>query len=328
MADASGRLDEETIVLVAGADDRFALGLTVALSSALKHLDSSRRAHVFVLDGGISPAGLERCRGCLLAVRPDVEITVVENDPERFAAFNFHLYSRAAYLRLLIPEVVPARYARALYLDSDLVVQGDIAELWALPDEGKPFWAAFDEGVRGTDYVKETLFFADVPAGTPYFNSGVLLIDLPRWREQRISETAVAVLAEHSGHCINVDQDALNVVAIDKWSVLPPAWNTQVVGREAWRHPSGQSPRIIHFINHKPWLRNVDCLYQREFNVALRASGWFSPVAYQAHVWDRRTRLFLSKTRERARNASALQPILEVRRRWRRARRARLESNG
>lgn len=326
MLDVREPIDGETIVLVAGADDRFALGLTVALSSALTHLEPARRAHVFVLDGGISASGIERCRRSLLRIRPDVEITVIENDPERFADFNFHWYSRAAFLRLMIPEIVPARYRRALYLDSDLIVRGDVADLWALPDEGKPFWAAFDEGVRGTDYVIETLSFADVPAGTPYFNSGVMLIDLPRWREERISEDAVAVLAEHSGHCINVDQDALNVVAIDRWSALPPVWNTQVVGNEHWTPLSGREPRIIHFINHKPWMRDAECLYQREFDAALRASGWFSLGGYAAHVGERHTRRFLSNGRERIRRTSALQPILEARRRWRRARRARLEN--
>jgi hypothetical protein len=50
---AAGTPDDETIVIVAGADDRFAIGLTVAPSSALRHLDQSRRTQLYILDGGL-----------------------------------------------------------------------------------------------------------------------------------------------------------------------------------------------------------------------------------------------------------------------------------
>ena len=51
---------DQSIVIVAGADDKFALGLTVALFSAVRHLDPRRNAHVFVLDGGLSARSYER----------------------------------------------------------------------------------------------------------------------------------------------------------------------------------------------------------------------------------------------------------------------------
>ena len=284
-SDLGREVSDQTVVIVAGADDKFALGLTVALFSAVRHLDPHRDAHVFVLDGGLSSGSRDRCRAALASLRPDIEVTVVDEDPDRFANYNIHWYSRAAFLRLLIPEVVPERYRRVLYLDSDLVVSDDVSKLWRLPDEGKAFWAAYDEGVRGTNYVGETLNFAGVPADKPYFNSGVMLIDLPRWKAARLSEQAQAVLNEHSDRCINVDQDALNIVGVGNWSVLPPRWNFQVAGSQSWSAPPapGETIGITHFINEKPWNLDTRCLRQGTFDEALRASGWYTTLQFRRH---------------------------------------------
>jgi lipopolysaccharide biosynthesis glycosyltransferase len=289
--------DEDPVVLVAGADERFALGLTVTLSSALRHLDHSRRAHVFVLDGGLTPGSRERCRASLARAHPKAETIFISELSNRFSGLHVHSYSRAAFLRLLIPEIVPDGFDRVLYLDSDLVVRGDVSLLWAFPAEGKAFWAAFDDGVRDTNFVRDRLGFAGVPEDAPYFNSGVLLIDLPRWRAARISERAEEFLAQHSKLCLEVDQDALNVVAVGNWSVLPPNWNFQVVGMKAWSvlpPGSDDTVNIVHFINKKPWSLGQRCLWQSAFDKALRESGWFSRRACWQYFLNRRIRSILA----------------------------------
>ena len=320
-SDPRREASDQTVVIVAGADDKFALGLSVALFSAVRHLDPHRDAHVFVLDGGLSPSNRDRCRAALASLRPDIQVTVVDDDPERFANYNIHSVSRAAFLRLLIPEIVPERYRRVLYLDSDLVVSDDVSKLWRLPDEGKAFWAAHDEGVRGTDYVQQTLNFADVPADAPYFNSGVMLIDLPRWKAARVSERAQAILGEHSDRCINVDQDALNIVSVGNWSVLPPRWNFQVAGSQSWSAPPapGETIGITHFINEKPWNPDTRCLRQATFDEALRASGWYTTQQF----WRHRLRKQSTALKFWLRTSPALNLLRRVRRRIaREARRA------
>lgn len=277
--------DGETIVIVAGANDRFAIGLTVALSSALRHLDPARRAHLFVIDGGLTEESRTRCRAALARARADAEVTFVDGDMGRFSGYQNHGYTRAAYLRLLIPELVPDRYRRVLYLDSDVVVGDDIGRLWDLPDDGKAFRAALDEGVRAGNYTP-TFDFTDFPRGTPYFNSGVLLIDLPRWKAAQLSEAAQDVLAKHSAQCLTADQDALNVVARGHWSVLPPSWNTQVSGMRLWS-PAPKDPDapvgVTHFLDGKPWQRETQSLRQQTFDAALLESGWFAPAAYRRY---------------------------------------------
>jgi lipopolysaccharide biosynthesis glycosyltransferase len=78
-----------------------------------------------------------------------------------------------------------------------------------------------------------------------------MLIDLPRWKAARLSEQAQAVLDEHSDRCINVDQDALNIVGVGNWSVLPPRWNFQVAGSRSWSVPPAPGETIRHHAFHQ-----------------------------------------------------------------------------
>jgi lipopolysaccharide biosynthesis glycosyltransferase len=112
-----------------------------------------------------------------------------------------------------------------------------------------------------------------------------MLIDLPRWKAARVSERAQAVLDEHNDRCVNVDQDALNIVGIGNWSVLPPRWNHQVVGRTVWspQPAAGETVAITHFINEKPWNPETLCVGQATFDAALRESGWMAPQDYRRH---------------------------------------------
>ena len=307
--------DQATIVLVAGANDAFALGLTVALCSALRHLDATRSAEVFVLDGGLSPASRDRCRRCLARTRPDAAVTFCSTDSDRFDGFNDHGYTPAAYLRLLIPELVPDRHRRALYLDSDVVVEGDVARLWALPDEGKAFRAALDDGIRGTSFVRDHLGFGGLAADAPYFNSGVMLIDLRRWKAARISERTLQVLAEHSDRCVHADQDALNIAAAGNWSVLSSAWNRQFSGMNAWPQTDGAPNApigIIHFVDGKPWQPGTACLLQRNFNAALRDSGWLSTGAYLGFLARRKARAARSAGSDWLRRRPALARVWDA----------------
>ncbi len=96
-----------SVVLAVGADDKFALPMTVALASALRHLDPTSHVTIYVLDGGIAPQNLARMRRCLHGLHPLAEINVIRVDDTRLDGFptGWRL-SKATYLRLLIPALI------------------------------------------------------------------------------------------------------------------------------------------------------------------------------------------------------------------------------
>lgn len=151
--------------------------------------------------------------------------------------------SSFAYARLLLPHLLPQSIERVLYLDADTIVRRSLAELFETPLGGRSTAAApdpYDEDLR-----KQT--------GLPrYFNSGVLLMDLARWRAQDIGRRCLIFAHEQRSRLIFGDQCALNHVLRDDIEPLHSKWNHAVQPGDP-RSGDG-SGDIVHFVGStKPW---------------------------------------------------------------------------
>jgi lipopolysaccharide biosynthesis glycosyltransferase len=133
----------------------------------------------------------------------------------------------AAYLRLLAPDYIDA--ARLLYLDCDIVVNGDLGPLFAMDLKDCAVAAC---GVPGN------------------FNSGVLLIDVDRWRRENLTAKTLEWASTH-GKALH-DQEALNAIIQDRFLPLSPKWNCMRRKGFDYREAS-----IIHFTGMKP--DHVEC---------------------------------------------------------------------
>ena len=101
-----------------------------------------------------------------------------------------------------------------------------------------------------------------------YFNSGLMVMDLEKWREEKITEQVLGFIENNPEKLRFHDQDALNAILHDRWLELDPRWNAQtymmlqevehptIQGQLKWDE-ARESPAVIHFCGHaKPW--NVD----------------------------------------------------------------------
>jgi lipopolysaccharide biosynthesis glycosyltransferase len=107
----------------------------------------------------------------------------------------------------------------------------------------------------------------------PYFNSGVMVIDLRVIRAERIFADALRYALDHPERCEFVDQDPLNAVLDGRWQVLDWRWNalTQI------RDLMPKEPFIRHFARYKPWARKKAGIEQRfvhEWRSDLADSPW------------------------------------------------------
>ena len=112
-------------------------------------------------------------------------------------------YSLDTYSRLWLADFFPESVERVLYLDSDLIVVGDIQELWDSDLNGKLLAAASIPGSTKCE-------FLSIPESYGYFNAGVILTDLRQWRETRAIDELVAFVAANPDKLVDVDQDVLN----------------------------------------------------------------------------------------------------------------------
>jgi lipopolysaccharide biosynthesis glycosyltransferase len=181
------------------------------------------------------------------------------------------LWGRAVpgmYERLLAPDALPDTIERAIYLDGDLLVRDAVDLLWTTDLGGSIIGAVQDAVIPWVSSPLGLSRYRQLGCRPedPYFNAGVLVVDLDAWRRQQIGPKALEYL-QHYERSINLaDQDALNAVLHDRWKPLEDRWNV-VGGLAGRRHlePKGiessrmaaavQDPAIIHFSGYlKPWV--------------------------------------------------------------------------
>jgi lipopolysaccharide biosynthesis glycosyltransferase len=159
-----------------------------------------------------------------------------------------------AYWRIPAIEALARTYERILYLDTDIFVNSsNICELFKLDMRGQVIAAVLDvhQTVRPARRVAE--YDALGLSHSPYFNSGVLLVDSARWLEQGAYARMVELCGAHGKTLSRHDQSLLNLAFKDNWLELSPVWNWQYSYRNSFL-TEWASPRLIHFAGaHKLW---------------------------------------------------------------------------
>lgn len=153
-------------------------------------------------------------------------------------------FSGAIYHRLLVPEILAGVARRVLYLDADIICLGGIAPIADVPMEGK-IVAAVPDVPRSQATNKRNI---GLVTDEPYFNSGVLYVDVDNWNLAQVTQEVVHALLSSDGRFSYPDQDALNTVLAGKVSYLDHRWNTLLgyMERDA-------DTIFLHYLNDKPW---------------------------------------------------------------------------
>jgi lipopolysaccharide biosynthesis glycosyltransferase len=272
---------DDPVVLVA-ADENYVRPLAVTLLSAARTLRAGSQLRVIVLDGGIEPTSWTGL--CETLVDYPVSLESVRPDPRLFQDLGIsHHISHTAYFRLMAGQLLPVEIERVIYLDSDTLVQADLNQLWetnlhdhyclAAVDIACPFVDADFHAASARSSLPWLTAFNPIPnwqslgidQESMYFNSGVMVLNLARWRREKIHRKLLSCLRENRAHVWCWDQYALNVVFANQWGRLESKWNQ---GAHVFEYPSESAspipseefasmrdePAIIHFTTeYKPW---------------------------------------------------------------------------
>ena len=161
-------------------------------------------------------------------------------------------YSAAVYLyRTFIPRLFP-QYEKAIYIDADTILAGDIGELFDIDLGDKVMAARVDPKVAAVpEFVKYVENALDVPA-KEYVNSGVLLMDLKKLRKLHYITKMTDLMKKYDASLVAPDQDYLNVILRGKVLHLPAVWNAQF-GKEM----AAKGVKLLHFnLGRKPWFHD------------------------------------------------------------------------
>lgn len=185
-----------------------------------------------------------------------------ENISIEFVDVNFHIskirnklhtrdyYTNTTYFRIFIPKLYP-EFSKALYIDSDVIIKADIAELFNI-DIGDNLLGAAREDVIQTykvfqEYAEKVV---GVSSYTNYFNAGVLIMNLEELRKLKLQEKFIYML-DTIKFTVAQDQDYLNRICKGRVQIIDSAWNKTPVILD---NIAEEDVKIMHYILiYKPW---------------------------------------------------------------------------
>ena len=246
---------DQKIHIFYACDDGFVKFTIVSLFSMMQNASREHQYHIHVLHTNIEPETEKR----MLAMADECFEVSFDNVSgylddlcERLPLRDY--YSNTTYYRMFIAEMFP-EIDKAIYIDSDTIVQGDISKMYATDIKNYDLAACHEqamvqEDVYGT-YVEKCLGLDR----NRFFNAGVLLINCKSFRENKILDRFVKLLGVYDCR-VTQDEDYLNILCADRVLFLPQTWNSEVFGKML---DTPENCNIIHYIMvAKPW-HFADC---------------------------------------------------------------------
>lgn len=231
-------------------DEGFVKYTMVSMKSIMENADRSRKYHIYILHMGITEATQAKV---LAMADEEFAIDFVDvTDKMRSIADKLPIrdyYSNTTYFRLFIPDMFP-QYRKALYIDSDTIVVGNIAELYD-HKLGKLYAGVCPDRVVAQtdilgDYVEKVLGVKRAR----YFNAGVMLMNCSQFRENHLLDEFLEMLHIYL-FVVAQDQDYLNLICKNQVLCMEPKWNAQVFGELACPE---EEVGLFHFnMAAKPW---------------------------------------------------------------------------
>lgn len=240
---------QETITLVVVCNNHFA----VLLAALLKSLDLNHKSQeditLYIVDDGLSVSNRAKLIRCIDSPKIAlVWIKMQEAIPKNaLIPMDNSSFPVSAYIRLFASYFVDKRVEKIIYLDADMLLLEDISVLWNIHLQGHVLAAAVDRTEKvgnpwgGIKNYKEL----GLNPESKYFNSGLLVIDLPMWRTLDLTNKVLECVNHNKAYAAFPDQYGLNVVLADKWLELDPRWNCVPMS-------TVEKPFLIHFIGRKP----------------------------------------------------------------------------
>ncbi len=241
-----------SITIFFAVDDNYVHLLKVALDSLIRNASKEYKYRIIILNSELSFESKKYIRKNCKAKHFNISFFDVSGQMETLAQkVNVRdYYTMTTYFRLILPKTF-IDVKKAIYLDADIVVRGDISEMFnydlgtnlvgAVPDRSVAEFPEFAEYTESALEIKKE----------NYFNAGILLMNLERMRKEKFEERIID-LTKKVSFCVAQDQDLLNVICKDRVLILPYEWNVMPLGEKV------ADPKIIHYnLLFKPWKQDL-----------------------------------------------------------------------
>lgn len=251
------------------SDNNYARHVGIAITSLYDHNQTVEQLDVYLIDDGIDDTNKAHLNDIALKYNRTINYIPFEPYKKQLQLNNKWELPISAYARLFVEDIVPKNVDKILYLDCDTLIMDNLSELWNLDLQGNTIAAV--EDVASCVFQSET----DTCEPYRYFCSGVILIDLKKWRLINAQQKLLDYIDFKKGVVRHHDQTILNGVFWNdcymlhpKYDVLTPTvimsydnlktyfklWDRYYTKKEI--KESTKKPAIIHYTSSnigRPW---------------------------------------------------------------------------
>lgn len=253
--------------IVCNIDDNYVKYCSTMLASLFANNENSK-FHIHIITDRLSEASqnilktfIEEKYGHRLSIH-SIDKEIIKKFP---SIKQIHI-SIATFYRCFTASILPCEIKKALYLDCDLLVNGNIEELWDIDLNNYAAGVVEDQWSNIKEYYSRLAY----PDSFSYFNAGVMLMNLDYWRKHNIEEKVLEYISKYPKRLLFNDQDVLNAVLHKEKLFIPYRWNMQdgFYKRKRKVHPTNipeldkelNKGIIIHFTGgKKPWKK--ECMH-------------------------------------------------------------------
>jgi lipopolysaccharide biosynthesis glycosyltransferase len=264
---------KKEIPIFFSTDDNYIPYLDTAIASLIDNASKEYSYRIVVLNTGLSPENTK-----LIKERESEGFTIdfadiseeLKDIMTRFK--NVYHFSRVTYYRRFIASLFP-QYDKIVYLDCDLVVLGDISELYNMEMGDNILGGAPERFVQTTAEFRE---YAKTAVGVDpdgYINAGVLLMNLKAFRENMIEEKFLELITKFDFDLLDPDQAYLNYLCDGKILPLKNGWNKEPIPEAC----EGKKNIVHYALYKKPWQYD-DVMYGEYFWKYAKESPFYQTI--------------------------------------------------
>ena len=250
--------------IVFGVDSNYIKYAAVTMLSIIEHNQDEKIAfHIFCDE--VKDEDLQKIKH-ITEENPQISIIIYYLSNEVIAEFPQNInWNLAIYYRAIAPYILYGKVKRALYLDADILCLGKINDLFTM---NLPSVVGVVEDILQGNKKKKLLSALGISSHEFYFNSGVMLIDVDRYFEEKILAKFIDCVKNNCNKLKMYDQDAFNIILGKEAYYLDGVYN-------AFKPMENKKIVFLHFVGSlKPWGLNIDRFGSDAWKELYYSSAW------------------------------------------------------
>lgn len=268
-------------------NDKFVPQVAAAITSVCENNKEMEDIHFYLMVLNVTEKNKEKLTKYIHTYLR--EVTFIElKDMQKYFDFTINTsgWNPIVLARLLLDRLLPDSLDRVIYLDGDTIVRGSLKELWETSMGDHVIGASLEP-----TYSHERKNAIGMK-GYPYYNAGVLLIDLVKWRKEKIGEEIIQFYTEYDGKLFSNDQDAINGSQKGKIYTLSPKFNYYnifdqypysylcklcdypYIQKDVFEE-ARKNPVIVHYLGEeRPWRIGNHHRFRKDYDLYLNKTPW------------------------------------------------------